>query len=367
MSNNTASAIIFNGPKKPLTEKKISIPQKIGLYEAIVKISLTTICGSDVHTWLGHRPFPTPTILGHEIVGKIVKLGKNLQFDFNGKKLNVGDRITWSMTASCQKCFFCKKGLPQKCVNLFKYGHTKSVGNLELTGGFANFIIIRKGSFIFKIPNQISDEEAAPLMCAGATITNGLDEANFSKCNFVVVQGCGALGLYACAFSKQLGAKKIIAIDIYNDRLSLAKEFGADYVINAKQENNIMKKIEKITKGIGADYVIEVTGSPKVIDQGIKFLRIGGKYILLGAIYPGSKFVLDSSEIITKCIQIIGMHNYKPEALDLAIKLMLKTQNKYPYKKLVGIQYNLTLDGIEDALKSFQSKKTTRPSIKPNL
>ena len=253
MSKNIASAIIFNGPKKPLTEKKISIPQKIGLYEAIVKISLTTICGSDVHTWLGHRPFPTPTILGHEIVGKIVKLGKNLQFDFNGKKLNVGDRITWSMTASCQKCFFCKKGLPQKCVNLFKYGHTRSVGNLGLTGGFANFIIIRKGSFIFKIPNQISDKEAAPLMCAGATITSGLDEANFSKCNFVVVQGCGALGLYACAFSKQLGAKKIIAIDIYNDRLSLAKEFGADYVINAKQENNIMKKIEKITKGVGAD------------------------------------------------------------------------------------------------------------------
>ena len=104
-----------------------------------------------------------------------------------------------------------------------------------------------------------------------------------------------------------------------------------------------------------------------MINLGIKFLRIGGKYILLGAIYPGSKFVLDSSEIITKCIQIIGMHNYKPEALDLAIKLMLKTQNKYPYKKLVGTQCNLTLDGIEDALKSFQSKKTTRPSIKPNL
>ena len=65
MSNNIASTIIFNGPKKPLTEKKIPIPQKIGLYEAIVEISLTTICGSDVHTWLGHRPFPTPAILGH--------------------------------------------------------------------------------------------------------------------------------------------------------------------------------------------------------------------------------------------------------------------------------------------------------------
>ena len=119
MSDNRASAIIFNGANKPLIEKKFPIPQKIGSYEAIVKISLATICSSDVHTWLGHRPFPTPAILGHEIVGKIVKLGKNLRFDFNGKKLNVGDRITWSMTTSCQKCFFCKKGLPQKCVNLF--------------------------------------------------------------------------------------------------------------------------------------------------------------------------------------------------------------------------------------------------------
>ena len=367
MSNNRASAIIFNGANKPLTEKKFLIPQKIGSYEAIVKISLATICGSDVHTWLGHRPFPTPVILGHEIIGKIVKLGKNLQFDFNGKKLAIGDRITWSMTASCQKCFFCKKGLPQKCVDLFKYGHAKCVGNLGLSGGFANFIIIRKGSFIFKIPNQISDQEAAPLMCAGATVVCGLNEANFSKCNFVLVQGCGALGLYACAFSKQLGAKKVIALDKMQDRLSLAKEFGADYVINIKHENNIIEKIKKITKGIGADYVIEVTGDQKVIEQGIKFLLIGCKYVILGAIYPGSKFTLDSSEIITKCITIIGMHNYKPQALDLAIKLVQKTKSKYPYKKIVGTQCNLTLGDVEDALKSYESKKTPRPSIKPNL
>ena len=367
MSDNRASAIIFNGANKPLIEKKFPIPQKIGSYEAIVKISLATICSSDVHTWLGHRPFPTPVILGHEIVGKIVKLGKNLRFDFNGKKLAIGDRITWSMTASCQKCFFCKKGLPQKCVNLFKYGHTKSVDNLGLTGGFANFILIRKGSFIFKIPNQISDQEAAPLMCAGATVIGSLYESNFSKCNFVVVQGCGALGLYACAFSKQLGAKKVIALDKIQDRLSLAKEFGADYVINIKHENNIIEKIKKITKGIGADYVIEVTGDQKVIEQGIKFLRIGGKYVILGAIYPGSKFTLDSSEIITKCITIIGMHNYKPQALDLAIKLVQKTKSKYPYKKIVGTQCNLTLGDVEDALKSYESKKTPRPSIKPNL
>ena len=89
MSKNKASAIIFNGARKPLTEKIFFLPEKINQQEAIVKISLSTICGSDVHTWLGHRPFPTPAILGHEMVGKIVKLGKNLKYDFNGKKFKV--------------------------------------------------------------------------------------------------------------------------------------------------------------------------------------------------------------------------------------------------------------------------------------
>ena len=288
-----------------------------------------------------------------------------MKSDFNGKKLSIGDRVTWSMTASCQNCFFCKKGIPQKCINLFKYGHVESSGNMGLTGGFANFIHLRKGSFIFKVPNDLSDEEVSPLMCAGATITSGLDEANFSKCKYVVVQGCGALGLYACAFSKKLGAEKIIAIDMDSKRLSLAKEFGADYTVNIKNEKNIINKISQITNGFGADYVIEVTGTPSVIDQGIKFLRIGGTYILLGAIYPNSKFTLDSSEIITKCLTLVGMHNYKPESLDLAIKLVQKTKSKYPYKKLVGTQCSLSLDDVEDALKSFESRKTTRPSIKP--
>jgi len=366
MSKNKASAVIFNGANKPLTEKEFSIPEKINPYEALVEISLSTICGSDVHTWLGHRSFPTPSILGHEMVGKIIKLGKNLKKDFNGKKLSVGDRITWSMTASCQNCFFCKNNLPQKCIHLFKYGHVKSEGITGLTGGFANIVHIRKGSFIFKVPNELTDEEVSPLMCAGATITSGLDEAKFSKCNYVVVQGCGALGLYACAFSKQLGAKKIIALDIDKKRLSLAKEFGADHTINPETENHVVEKIFKLTKGIGADYVIEVTGTPSVIEQGINSLRIGGTYIILGAIYPGSKFTLDSSTIATKCLKIVGMHNYKPESLDLAIKLVQKTKSKIPYKKLVGTQCGLELNEIENALESFESRITTRPSIKPN-
>ena len=366
MDEKNGDAIIFLGAGRPLEKIKYKIPNDLNEGEALVEISLATVCGSDVHTWLGHRPFPTPTILGHEMIGKIIKLGKNLEMDFLGNPLAVDDKIVWSMTVSCRHCYYCNQNLPQKCVNLFKYGHVQSDNYPHFTGGFAKYVLLKKGSNIFKLPPELSDEEVAPLMCAGSTITSGLDIANFGKCDYVVIQGCGALGLYGCAFSKEMGASKIIVIDVMEERLELAKEFGADYTINAAEnESSIINKVLEITEGRGADVVIEVTGVPNVIKQGIKMLRVGGKYILLGAIYPNSTVTLDSSDIITKCLQIFGMHNYKPENLRRAIELVKNTQNKYPFKKLVGPVFNFSVNGLEDAFKALDSKKSIRPAIIP--
>ena len=271
MSSSDSTAIIFNGPGIPLEETNFPLTKNLGEREILVRISLSTICGSDLHTWQGHRLFPIPCILGHEMVGKIVELGNDVKNDYNGDKLAKGDRIVWSMTVGCGDCYFCNQNLPQKCVSLFKYGHAKSDNYPHLTGGFAKHIILKKGSNIFKVPPELSDEEVAPLMCAGSIITSGLDIANFGKCDCVVIQGCGASGLYGCAFSKEMGASKIIAIDVMEERLELAKEFGADYTINAAEnESSIINKVLEITEGGGADVVIEVTGVPNVIKQGIK-------------------------------------------------------------------------------------------------
>lgn len=361
------NAIIFCGKGVPLEEKYYQIPENIKNDEAIVEISISTVCGSDVHTWLGHRQFPTPSILGHETVGKITKLGKELTHDFLGNPISVGDRITWSMTASCGNCYFCKDAkLPQKCVKLFKYGHVCSDISPHFTGGFAKYVKIVSGSYIFKIPEELTDEETVPLMCAGATITSGLDAVNFSQCDYVLVQGCGALGLYACAFSKELGAKKVIAIDIDQNRLNLAKEFGADCIFNSATEKELLNEIKKITEERGVDYVIEVAGNPDVISDGVKFLRIGGTYVLLGAIYPGNKFTVDSSDVITKCLNISGRHNYAPEHLQNAIDLVKKSKNKYPYGKIVGPIFEFSKEGLENAFNALNSKKSLRPAIIPN-
>lgn len=361
------NSIIFCGSGKPLEEMNYSLTELSNENEAIVKISMSTVCGSDVHTWLGHRPFPTPCILGHEMVGKIIKLGKNLTHDFLNNKLSVGDRITWSMTASCGNCYFCKiANLPQKCVKLFKYGHVTSDKHPHFTGGYAKYVKIVDGSYIFKIPPDLSDKEVVPLMCAGATITSGLDAVNFKPCDYVVVQGCGALGLYACAFSKQLGCKTVIALDNDQTRLEMSKEFGADILINTSIEKDIVSKIQDITEKRGVDYVIEVTGNPDVIPDGIKFLRIGGSYSLLGAIYPGSQIILDSSAILTKCLTISGMHNYAPIHLKNTIELVQQSKNKYPYEKIVGPIFEFSKDGLVEAFNALNSKKSLRPAIIPN-
>lgn len=361
---NESKVIIFNGTGKPFEQKSIKINDSIQENQILVEITLSTICGSDVHTWLGHRSFPTPCVFGHEMVGKIIQLGKNIQKDFVGKNLNLGDRVTWSMTVGCSNCFFCKKGIPQKCIHLFKYGHEHNDTNPFPAGGLSQYVLLKENTAIFKIPDDLTDEEVSPLMCAGACVLNGLDLANFSECEFLIVQGCGALGMYACAFGKALGAKNIIAIDKIQSRLDFAKKFGADYTLIYKDHDEMIKEIEKITDGKNADYVVEVTGDPGIIELGLKSLRVGGKYILLGALYPGSNFTVDSSEIIRNAIQIIGLHNYSHEFLGKSIELVSKTKSKFPYHEMVGPIFELSKSDVETAFHSLDTKKSIRPGIK---
>ena len=361
------SAILFNGKGEKLELKKYPVTEEIDEEEVLVEITLATVCGSDVHTWLGHRPFPTPCILGHEMVGKIIKLGNLVKKDFEGNVLNVGDRIVWSMTVGCKQndCFFCMNNLPQKCIRLFKYGHEKSDVKPYFSGGFAKYIILKKNSDIFKIPNELSDKEVSPLMCAGACVLNGLKLAKFSNCKYLIVQGCGALGLYACAFGKKLGAEIVIAIDKTESRLEMSKEFGVDYTILLKNKEQCIQEINDITKNQGADYVIEVTGDPSAIELGIDVIRVGGKYVLLGAIYPDSNFSVDSSKVIRNSIQIIGLHNYSPENLGMTLKLVSDTKSEYPYEKMVGPIFDFNGEGVEKAFQALDTKKSIRPAIIP--
>jgi D-arabinose 1-dehydrogenase-like Zn-dependent alcohol dehydrogenase len=155
----------FEGAGQPMRAGELPLPTELQPGEVLVKLRLATICGSDLHTVAGHRQEATPAILGHEGVGEIVAIG-------GGRTgLQPGDRVTWTIADSCGHCLPCTVyGLPQKCDQLFKYGHAALDNGSGLNGCYASHILLRPGTHIVKVPDDLPDALVAPVNCALATM-----------------------------------------------------------------------------------------------------------------------------------------------------------------------------------------------------
>lgn len=366
--SGTGKLIFFMGVGKPLESREYPLPAQLEPDAVLVKTTMATVCGSDYHSWRGRRPFPTPSVLGHEGLGTIVEKGSKVAKDTAGKDLSVGDRITWTIMANCGNCYFCRvKQLPQKCLNLFKYGHVKSDEPPYFNGTFGEYVYLRPGTGIFKVPDDMADEEASPLMCAASTVTAGLDRIGVEAGDAVVVQGAGMLGLYASVVAKEKGAKKVIMIDKQDGRLKMAREFGADVCLNVSEmsDDEMVNQVRELTDGFGADVAVEVAGFAEVIPLGAKMLRIGGRYLIQGSVYPEDYFKMASHDILIKCLTIKGLHNYDSRYLGQAMDIVHKTLDKYPYKKLTGPKFPLTVEGVTNAMLSLERQESIRPIIVP--
>jgi putative phosphonate catabolism associated alcohol dehydrogenase len=368
MNNKTGNAIYFLGPDQPLEAREYPLPDRLEPAAVLVKMNMATVCGSDMHSWRGRRPFPTPSVLGHEGIGTIVQMGDAVERDTAGRVLALGDRITWTIMASCGQCVFCRiHGLPQKCLDLFKYGHSVSDVPPFFLGTFGEYVYLKPGTGLFKVPDDMSDETASPLMCAAATVACGFDRAGVIPGDTVVIQGAGMLGLYAAAFANAMGAGQVIVIDILDKRLDTARRFGADHVLNAEvlSQNALIESVKERTGGLGADLLMEVAGFASVVETGVKLLRMGGRYMLHGAVYPNDNFSLESHDVITKCLSLYGSHNYDSKHLGMAMDLVHRTQETYPYSELVGPRFSLTADGVTEALTSLERHESIRPIVEP--
>jgi D-arabinose 1-dehydrogenase-like Zn-dependent alcohol dehydrogenase len=188
-------------------------PSHLAPGEALVLVEMAGICGTDVHLWLGQLPIPTPVIFGHETVGRIERMGSPLR-DWRGESLQEGDRVCWASSIACGECYYCrKKAQPTRCLSRKAYGISYSADEApHLRGGYAEKILLRAGTAIFRIPDQTSTEAVVGAGCALTTAIHGIERATVSWGDTVVIQGSGPVGLASLAVAKQSGATRLIVV-----------------------------------------------------------------------------------------------------------------------------------------------------------
>jgi len=273
--------------------------------------------------------------------------------------LHPGDLLTWCVYAYDDKSEMAKKGIPQKSEGLYKYGHHQFNSEDGLNGGFATHCILKKGTAIFKLPRSLSHRQAAPINCTHATMAGAIRLTGYLKNKNVLITGTGMLGLSACAMAREGGAKRVIAMDINKDRLEFARRFGADKLIDGKLSiDEIMLQIpkEKI------DAIIDTTGIPSVMENGLEMLAIGGTAVWVGAVYKQQDTQINAEMIVRNLLTIKGLHNYTPNDLGFAIDFITDNRNKYPFETLVSEEFSL--DDLSEAFEIANSGKHYRVGIK---
>ncbi len=332
----------------------------------LVKITCCTICGSDLHTWMGRRKSPVPIILGHEIIGKIVALGSGVTHDSGDQPLNIGDRITWTIMDNCGKCFYCReKGLMMKCRDLKKYGHDSCEQPPHLVGGFAEHCYITPGTCVVKVPDHLSDEEVAPANCTLPTAVAALEALKVQPFENILIQGAGALGFYAAALASHYGCRQVIVTDIIDHRLEAIKKFGATTTINTKNmsDDDIAETILSVTNGFGVDCALEAAGLPSLIPSGLKSLRKGGRYALVGIVFNGADFTYDAGDIVFRMLNLMGVHNYDAKHLQMGVDFLSKTCETFPFKSITS--HHTTLADINQGIKAAASGEHIRVAVFP--
>lgn len=363
--SRTGKAVVYDAPNQPFVVREYPLrPTRQG--EVLVRISMSTICRSDIHSYQGHRPNPCPGVLGHEIIGIIEELGAGVERDMRGDTLAVGDRITWSEYFIPGANYYSEVlDIPQKSPGVDKYGHMAVDTDPHFHGGFAEYCYILPQSWILKLPDVLSDEEATPVNCGVATMISVTEAAGIGMGDTVVVQGLGLLGLYGCAIARARGARLVIGIDTVDSRRELGRRFGADVTLDpsAMDEAELVKRVREACRPDGADAVIEVCGYPEVIPAGLQFVRIGGRYTLGGVVNPNSFVRFDANVLLRKLITLRGVHNYHPRHLVQALDFVVANRERFPFRDLVDGKYGL--NEVGQAMHDAAERKVLRAAIVP--
>ncbi len=271
-------ANVFYG-KNDIRVEEVERP-RAGVGEAVIRITLTTICGTDLHILRGEYPVKSGLIIGHEPVGVIEELGEGV----NGYQ--IGERVLVGAITPCGQCRACLSGHLAQCghgkgyeaIGGWRFGNT-------INGAQAEYLLVPNAQAnLAKIPDELSDEQVVLLADIASTGFSGAESGDIRIGDAVVVFAQGPIGLCATAGAKLMGATSIIAVDGDDNRLAMAKRMGADVILDYR-EVDVVAEVQRLTEG-GADVAIEALGTQQTFESALRSLRPGGTLSSLG-VYSG--------------------------------------------------------------------------------
>jgi threonine dehydrogenase-like Zn-dependent dehydrogenase len=362
---NSKAALLVDY-NKPYEIREFPIPE-VQPGGILVKVEMAGVCGTDVHQWKGDIPQKLPYVPGHEAVGRILKIGGGTRKDCTGETLKEGDRIMWAHVF-CGHCFSCAvNNQPTLCENKFSYGFSNPDAYSPLTGGFAEYEYVIPGADIIKVPEDLSNEETVGVCCAFRTAVASFERLGaLGVQSNVVIQGAGPIGLYSTVLFAEGGAARLIVVGAPALRLDLAKKWGADHVISIEDIPDPAKRKEAIlslTNGRGPDIVVEASGVPSAVREGMDIVRKGGRYLIIGQSSFSAETPIIPGLIMLKHLQIIGSTSATITHFYKAIQFIKNKKNRYNFADMITTKY--PLNQVNEAILAMMKGKEIKPVIVP--
>jgi L-iditol 2-dehydrogenase len=262
--------------------------------EVLIRIRACGICGSDIHGWDGstgrRRP---PLIMGHEAAGEIAAVGSRVE------RWRVGDRVTFDSTISCGQCADCRAGRVNLCENRRVVGVAPA--EYRQHGAFAELVAV-PARILYALPDALSFTHAAMIEPVSIAV-HAVQRIRIAPTDTVVVVGAGMIGLFVIQVLRWAGAQRIIAVDLAENRLALARELGATHTLKS-DACDVSAEVLRLTESRGADAAFEVVGVSATLNLALATLRRGGSAVLVGNLAPKTDFPLQA--VVTRELTLYG-------------------------------------------------------------
>ncbi|MEN8375422.1 MAG: zinc-binding dehydrogenase [Gemmatimonadota bacterium] len=362
----TIRAAVMPGPEAPIELRDLPDPV-LRPGSVLLETLASEVCGTDVHLWHGRLAgVPYPIVPGHVSVGRVAET-RGVDADALGRPLAVGDVVTfYDVHEVCGDCYHCLVAAqPNRCPSRRVYGITYSADDGPL-GGWAEAIHLLPGVRVLGLPDGLEADDVIGGGCGLFTGFAAVDRADIALGDTVLVQGAGPVGLSAAAFAALRGAARVLVIGAPESRLDLARRLGADtaWDVTATSADERAAAVAEATAGRGPDVVIEATGNPAAVPEGLTLVRDGGTYVIAGHYTDAGEVALNPHTMVNrKHARVLGQWGTDFRHVVRALALLGKHRSRLPFRDVIGNRYGLA--EAQAALEDVAALRVTKAVIVP--